>query len=74
MGDMTKYRVCVDLQLCQGHGVCMDEAPEVFDNCEQKGSYTKVVVLQEYPPKGLRKQVEEAVQWCPNKVISIVEE
>ena len=24
-------RIKVDLDLCQGHGVCLDEAPEVFD-------------------------------------------
>ncbi len=71
---MAKYRVRVDFQLCQGHGVCMDEAPTVFDNAEQEGSYTQVVVLQEYPPEELREQVEEAVKWCPNKVISIIEE
>ncbi|MDB3856183.1 ferredoxin [Halieaceae bacterium] len=71
---MAKYRVCIDLQLCQGHGVCVDEAPEVFDNAEQEGSYTKVVLLQEYPPEALRGQVEDAAQWCPNKVISIIEE
>tara|TARA_B110000444_G_C18767965_1_gene561008 strand:+ start:562 stop:783 length:222 start_codon:yes stop_codon:yes gene_type:complete len=71
---MDKYRVCIDLQLCQGHGVCMDEAPEVFDNVEQEGSYTKVFLLQEYPSEELREKVEDAVQWCPNKVISIVKE
>ena len=40
------FRVCVDLDLCQGHGVCMSEAPAVFDVDDGE---RKVVVKVEAP-------------------------
>ena len=66
-------RIKVDLDLCQGHGVCAGECPEVFDVRDQPGSYPQVVVLQETPPESLRTKVMEAVRGCPNRVIRIEE-
>ena len=60
-------RVWVDLDLCQGHGVCMSEAPEVF-RVEDGGS---VEVLQVEPPEALRAQVADALRYCPTGAISI---
>lgn len=67
-------RIKVDLDLCQGHSVCMEECPEVFSVQDQAGSYPHVVVLMEEPPEALRDKVLNAVRGCPNRVISIVED
>jgi ferredoxin len=64
-------RVKVDLELCQGHGVCHEEAPEVFEVIERAGQYDQVKLLDESPPEALRKQVESAARHCPNRVIRI---
>ncbi|HEX4338410.1 MAG TPA: ferredoxin [Polyangiaceae bacterium] len=63
-------RVIVDRQLCQGHGVCMSEAPEVFE----VGRDGKLKLLNERPPEALREQLDEAVKYCPTGALSIVEE
>ena len=67
-------RIRVDRQLCQGHGVCALEAPEVFAVAESDdGSYSEVKVLAEEPAEELRSKVEAAVRYCPNRVLSIEE-
>ena len=66
-------RIEVDYDLCQGHGVCADEAPEVFRVAERPGSYDQVEVILAEPDEGLREKVEAAVRFCPNRVLRIVE-
>ena len=67
-------RIKVDRQLCQGHGVCALEAPEVFAVAESDdGTYSEVEVLVEEPGEALRAKVEAAVRYCPNRVLSIEE-
>jgi ferredoxin len=66
-------RVRVDLQLCQGHGLCQEEAPEVFRVVEVPGAYDRVELIVEEPDESLREKVEAAVRFCPNRVISIEE-
>jgi len=63
-------RVVVDWDLCQGHGACKSEAPDVFDVNEKKGV---VIVLQESPPEAQRAQVLAAVKWCPTRALSLVD-
>ena len=63
-------RIRVDLELCQGHGACAVDAPEVFDLDEEKNL---VIVKLESPPESLRKQVETAVRFCPTRALSIEE-
>lgn len=67
-------KVIVDLELCQGHSVCLGEAPEVFDVVEQDDGYPQVVVLMENPPEALREKVMKAARYCPNNVITVLEE
>ena len=67
---MTGYRIVVDRDLCQGHGVCESEAPEVFV-VERKA--TTVTVLDETPPESRRAAVEAAVRYCPTHALSIEE-
>ena len=67
-------KIKVDKALCQGHSVCLGECPEVFDVVEQDEGYPMVKVLLEEPPEALREKVELAARYCPNHVITIVEE
>jgi sterol 14-demethylase len=63
-------RIVVDRDLCQGHGVCETEAPEVFDTPKQG----QVNVLDDTPPEELRRKVETAVKYCPTHALKIVED
>ena len=63
-------RVVVDRGLCQGHGVCESEAPEVF-SVSKKGDLT---IVDERPSAELRQKLELAVKYCPTHALTIVEE
>ena len=67
-------RVVVDLDLCQGHAVCQGEAPEIFRVVDRPGDYARVEVILERPPEALRPQAEAAARYCPNRVITLVED
>ena len=67
-------KVVVDIDLCQGHSVCLGEAPEIFDVVEVDEAYPKVKVLQGNPPEALRAKLERAAKYCPNRVITIIED
>jgi ferredoxin len=62
--------VRVDLDLCQGHGVCESEAPTVFE----LGKNRQVTVLLARPDESLRSEVETAVRYCPTSALRIIEE
>lgn len=66
-------KVTVDLDLCQGHSVCLGECPEVFSVVESDDGYPQVRVLLENPPEELRQKVMAAAMYCPNHVISVEE-
>lgn len=63
-------RIVVDMDLCQGHGVCESEAPDLFEVDRDR----KVVVLDETPGEEHRKALELAVKYCPTHALSIVED
>jgi ferredoxin len=63
-------RIVVDRDLCQGHGVCESEAPDVFSVSKQ-GVLT---VIDESPPEEWRPLVEQAVTFCPTKALRIEED
>jgi ferredoxin len=63
-------RIAVDRDLCQGHGVCESEAPEVFAVPKQGQVDLKDVT----PPEALRAKVEAAVKYCPTHALRIVED
>ena len=67
-------RIKVDWELCQGHAVCSEEAPEVFALEEVPGRYPRVRVLQEHPAAEQRARIESAVKHCPTRALSIVED
>ena len=62
-------RIEVDPDLCQGHGVCESEAPEVFE----VGKDHKVVVLDVSPPEDQRAAVELAVKYCPTHALRLTD-
>ncbi|MFI9402797.1 ferredoxin [Nocardia sp. NPDC052316] len=61
-------RVIADLDLCQGHAVCQDEAPQAF-RVPKRG---KVEILAATPEPAARADVERAVEYCPTRALSIV--
>ena len=60
-------KVVVDLSICDLHGLCVEEAPAVFEI----GDDGALHVLDETPPEGLRSQVEAAVRACPTGAITL---
>ena len=63
-------RVSVDLDLCQGHGVCESEAPAVFELAKNK----TVTILDERPSEAQRSEVEAAIRYCPTSALHVSEE
>ncbi len=63
-------RVLVDTDLCQGHGVCESEAPDVF----VVGRDHQVEVLDPSPPDDQRSAIEAAVRFCPTHALSIADD
>jgi ferredoxin len=64
-------RVKVDLDLCQGHGTCAAEAPEVFAVDERA---SKVIVRIERPDESQRPAVKAAVKYCPTRALALLED
>jgi ferredoxin len=62
-------RIVVDTQLCQGHAVCMGEAPEVFEVTREG----RLTVLDPTPTASIRTQIEAAVRYCPTGALTLVE-
>ena len=65
-------KIVADLDLCQGHGMCEDAAPEVFQVVDSEdGSYAHVEIIMPDPDVGLREKVETAVKYCPNRALPL---
>ncbi|GAB2717787.1 ferredoxin [Nocardia thraciensis] len=62
-------RIEVDLDLCQGHAVCQDEAPAVF-TVPKNG---KVRILRTDPGDDL-EAARDAVRYCPTQALTIVDD
>ena len=60
-------KVRVDWELCEGHALCTQEVPEVFEMRETD----QVTLLDEQPPETLRPRIQAAVRFCPKNAISI---
>jgi len=61
-------RVTADLDLCQGHAMCVLEAPEVFAADDQ------VRILDDHPDESLRDAVRNAVAYCPTMALTLLED
>lgn len=65
-----RIRIEHDGDLCQGHAVCMGEAPEVF-TVDRNGATT---LIERMPRPALYERVRAAARYCPTGAIRIVEE
>jgi len=63
-------KIKVDYDLCQGHGACKGEAPEVFDVDEER---MRAIVLQGEPRADLHQKVRAAAKYCPTQAIHLEE-
>lgn len=61
-------RVLVDLNVCQGHGVCHMSAPDVFALDEEDGH--SIVQLDPVPAQ-LVDQAQLAADSCPERAITV---
>lgn len=59
-------KVSVDLDTCDGNGVCMSICHEVFD-VQEDGLH----LLQEQPDSDLRQQLIGAAVSCPTQAITV---
>ena len=65
-------RIVADLDLCQGHGMCEEEAPDVFRVVDSDdGTYGHVEILIAEPDVSLHEAVREAVGFCPNRALKL---
>jgi sterol 14-demethylase len=63
----TRYRAVIDLELCQGHAMCVGEAPELF---ALDGNQARVI--DGGFGAGSLEQARRAEEHCPNRAIQIV--
>jgi sterol 14-demethylase len=63
-------RVRVDLDLCQGHSVCVSEVPELFA-IERIDGFDKVVLKAESVGPELRAKLDLAIEHCPTHALSL---
>jgi ferredoxin len=54
-------RIAADRDRCEGHGLCADTAPEVYDLDED----AVVVLRSELVPAGLERKAEAGARVCP---------
>lgn len=69
-GSAPTLRIRVDRDLCQGHAVCVGEAPEVFAT----GRDNKVMLKVARPPAEHHAKVRAAAEHCPTGAIRLEEE
>ena len=62
-------RIDADLARCEGHGLCSDTAPEVFDLDEE--GLVRVLVTD--VPADLRRKAELGARVCPVAALKTVE-
>jgi ferredoxin len=60
-------RVHADVDKCEGHGLCADVAPEVFDLDDD----AVVVVLHEQVPPALERKAEAGARVCPVAALKV---
>ena len=71
---MGKYRIVIDMGLCQGHSVCAAEAPELFRIVDTDMAYPQAELIHDIQPPELIGKAEGAAEYCPNGAIKIIYE
>jgi sterol 14alpha-demethylase len=69
---MSRFRVIVDPDVCQGHGVCLAEAPDLFAIVDRKGPYPLARLKAAIVEGDMLEAARRAAQFCPNQSIRIV--
>jgi ferredoxin len=64
-------RVIADVTVCQGHQLCLGEAPDIF-GFDKEGDH--VVILVDEPGESRRDEVSAAVRYCPAFALFIEED
>jgi len=62
-------KIVIDLELCQGHGRCVAQAPEVFGYGEET---SQSYVLDGADLLANRALIERAVADCPEGAITLI--
>ena len=63
-------KITVDRALCQGHGMCVLEAPDVFTLEPQA---EQVQITDPAPDESQRAAVTAAVRYCPNAALTLAD-
>jgi ferredoxin len=61
-------KIDADRDRCEGHGLCADVAPEVYDLDDD----AMVVVLHEEVPPALERRAEAGARVCPVAALRLV--
>ncbi|MEU0508019.1 MULTISPECIES: ferredoxin [Amycolatopsis] len=61
-------RIGADTSRCEGHGLCEEVAPEVFELDDD----AVVVVLHEEVPPTLERQAEAGAHACPVAALKVI--
>lgn len=69
---LVSMKVMVDESTCQGHGLCMLTAPDLFD-FDETGSKSVVQVEGGDVPAEEHERARAAVTSCPEAAISLVD-
>lgn len=64
-------RIITDLDKCCGNGICVMDAPAVFDQNDDDGT---VIVLAPEPAAELHDAVRDAARHCPTEAITVEED
>lgn len=64
----SSRRVIIDPQLCEGHALCIESGPELFDLSDDD-----VATCIQQPSEEQWQLVQAAVDACPRGAISVVE-
>jgi ferredoxin len=62
-------RVVVDLMRCESNGLCVSQAPGVFEITDDD----ELRILQESPDESARAAVTAAVRMCPKQALTLID-
>jgi len=68
MAEEEKYTIEINQEICVGGGQCVFVAPDIFTQRDEDGV---VELLVEHPTEDQLPDVEEAIEVCPARVISL---
>jgi ferredoxin len=69
MAEPVGLQIEINLEFCQGHGVCESEAPKVF----RVNDDDKAELVDSAPGDDQRAAIEIAVKYCPTRALKIVQ-